>query len=76
MRPLGSQSYRPIIAHFVPNHHLARDPLQLSQGPLRVLGPHFGNHWCSCRALTARSELWPIRAALYATASKKKYTPF
>ena len=24
--------------------------------------------WCSCWALTARSELWPIRAVLYATA--------
>lgn len=30
--------------HLVPNYHLARDPLELTQGPLGVPGLHFGNH--------------------------------
>ena len=39
-----SQSYRPIKAHLVPNYHLAGYPLELSQVPLGVPGPQFGNH--------------------------------
>ena len=39
-------SYRPIRVHFVSNNHLAGDPLELSQVPLGVPRPHFGNHCC------------------------------
>ena len=41
-----SQSYRPIKVNLVPNYHLAGSPLELSQVPLGVPGPQFGNH-CS-----------------------------
>ena len=40
-----SQSYRPIKVHLAPNYHLAGSPLELSQVPLGVPGPQFGNHW-------------------------------
>ena len=38
-----SQSYRPLVVHLVPNSHLAGYPLEHSQVPLGVPGPHFGN---------------------------------
>ena len=36
-----SLSYIPIRVHWVPNYHLAGDPLELCQGPLGIPGPHF-----------------------------------
>ena len=41
-----SQSYRPIRVNLVPSYHLAGYPLELSQVPPGVPGPHFENH-CS-----------------------------
>ena len=33
------------------NYHLAGSSLELSQVPLGVPGPHFGNHWASANNL-------------------------